>query len=148
MLQTNGASPLPPFFVGQQITQDRVNRYLAEKHPILSNAIGKPDTKSIWYSRDHVAQWLSEIDKAGADGMRVYFGSQGDGEPYPNQLCLLMVLTKASPDASGHTDFSIENAPDFQDRDFKPSTLQEGNRDFNTGSPCPPVCDPGIVIGK
>lgn len=148
MLQSNGARPLPPFFIGQQITQDRIDRFVQEKHPLLSNAIGKPDTKAIWYSRDHVAQWLSEIDKNGADGMRVYFGTQGDTEDYPGQTCLLMVLTKKDEVTGVHTDFTIEEEADFNDRSINKNEDSNLKRDFNTGAPCPPICGTGVSFGQ
>jgi hypothetical protein len=148
MLKTNEANPLPSFFVGKQVTKDRIDRFIAEKHPLLSGAIGTPDTKAIWYSKDHVAQWLAEMDKAGADGMRIYFGMQGAEDEYPNQTCLLMVMTRADMQTGVHTDFTIEDSPDFADRRFRPGNREGNRRDFNTGSPCPPVCDAGMAFGR
>jgi hypothetical protein len=144
MLQQNGAVPMPSFFVGKTVTNNRVRRFIETKHQLLSDALGKAETKAIWYSKDHVAQWLSEIDKAGADGMRIYFGAQGEEEDYPGQLCLLMVLTKANPQTGGHVDFTVENASDFEARSFGTNEQEHRKRDFNTGSPCPPICDEGM----
>jgi len=141
MLKQNGAPQMPEFFVGKAITSERITRFLQTKHPLLSNALGRPDTKSIWYSREHVAQWLSEIDKAGGDGMRIYFGAQGEQEAYPGQLCLLMVLTVSNPQTGGHTNITVEDATDFVDRSLSPEGEEVISRDFNTGSPCPPICD-------
>ncbi|MBO9573378.1 MAG: hypothetical protein J7497_14395 [Chitinophagaceae bacterium] len=141
MLNQNGAPQMPEFFVGKTITGERIARFIQTKHALLSNALGKPDTKFIWYSRNHVAQWLSEIDRAGGDGMRVYFGAQGEQEAYPGQLCLLMVLTMADPLTGGHTNITVEDAPDFIDRQLTPEEVEAIHRDFNTGSPCPPLCD-------
>jgi len=144
MLQQNGAAPLPSFFVGKTITNDRITRFMDTKHGLLSEALGSPETKAIWYSRDHVSQWLEELDRAGADGMRIYFGAQGETDDYPGQLCLLMVMTTANTQSGGHTDIKLEDAPDFQARDLQPTGGKAVTRDFNTGSPCPPLCEPGM----
>lgn len=143
MLQENGATPLFESFVGKAVTNERVKRFMQTKHGLLSNALGKPETKAIWFSRDHVANWLFEIDKAGADGMRIYFGAYGENDAYPGQLCLQMVLTTAHPVPGGHQDISIENAADFTARSIDNTSIIGKNRDLNTGSPCPPICDPG-----
>lgn len=140
MLNQNGAPQMPEFFVGKTITGDRIQRFLDTKHVILSDDLGRPDTKSIWYSRNHVAQWLAEIDRAEADGMRIYFGVQGEQESFPGQLCLLAVLTVPNPETGGHTNVTVEDSIDFVARDI---TGDENTRirDFNTGAPCPPICD-------
>jgi len=139
MLQQNNAQPLPFFFVGKTITNQRIANFQGSKHPLLSDAIGKPETKAIWYTRDHITQLLSEMSNADADGLRIYFGTYGEGENYPGQLCLLMVMTQAGENGS-HVDISIEDATDFQARSLDVTNP----RDFNVGSPCPPICD---VIG-
>ncbi len=137
MLQENGASPLPFFFVGKSTTNDRITRFMNSKHALLSNAMGKPETRAIWYSRDHIAQLLTEIDNAGGDGMRIYFGEHSSTEDYPGQLCLLMVLTKQQ--GSSHKDITIEDSNNFSARSLE---MTDGKtRDFNCGSPCPPICD-------
>ena len=141
MLNQNGATQLPEFFVGKTITKERIQRFQETKHVLLSDDLGKAETKSIWYSRQHVSQWLSEIDKAGGDGMRIYFGVQGEQETYPGQLCLLVVLTVPNPQTGGHKEISVEDAIDFQDRSMSPEEAEEYCRDFNTGSPCPPICN-------
>jgi hypothetical protein len=142
MLQQGGATPLPNFFVGKTITNNRVTQFMATKHGLLSDALGKTETRAIWYSRDHVEQWLQEIDKAEGDGLRVYFGAYSENEDYAGQLCLLMVVTQANTSNGSHTDITIEDAPDFEARAFKAGNGR--NRDFNIGSPCPPICDEGI----
>ncbi len=144
MLQQNGATPVPSFFVGKSITNDRVSRFISGKHALLSDDLGSTKTKAIRYSRDHVAQWLSEIDKAEADGMRIYFGTQSETDDYPGQLCLLMVMTKPNTESGGHSDITIEDAPDFEARSLPSDPAAPRKRDFNTGSPCPPICDPGM----
>lgn len=137
MLQQNGATPLPFFFVGKTLTNQRISNFLATKHAILSEGLGKTDTKSVWYTRDHIAQLLEEMNRSGADGLRVYFGAYGENETYSGQLCLLMVMTEPKGQTGGHKDITIEDAADFQAR----SIDENRTRDFNVGSPCPPICD-------
>lgn len=144
MLQQNGATPLPAFFVGKTVTNDRITRFIQTKHGLLSDALGKTETRAVWYTRDHIAQLVEEMDRAGADGMRIYFGAQGENDPYPGQLCLLMVLTNANTNTGGHNDITIEDATDFQSRSLLDSGDGARKRDFNTGSPCPPICDTGM----
>ncbi|SIS96446.1 hypothetical protein SAMN05421788_102362 [Filimonas lacunae] len=136
MLGQNEA-PLPFFFVGKTVTTQRINRFLQTKHVALSEQLGKPDTKSVWYSREHVSKLLDEIDRAGADGLRIYFGTYGEEEVYPGQTCLLMVMTKYDQEKCRRSDITIEDSCDFQARSIDSSKP----RDFNVGSPCPPICD-------
>jgi hypothetical protein len=137
MLKSDGAQPLPFFFVGKTITKSRIARYAKTKHPILSKEMNKPDTKSIWYTKEHIAFLLTEMDKAEADGLRIYFGAYGEQENYSGQTCLLMVMTKPGLHNDGHTDISIEDEQDFQAR----AVNESKSRDFNVGNPCPPMCD-------
>jgi hypothetical protein len=142
--------PLPFFFVGKTVTNDRVKAFMRTKLPLLSEAIGKPDTQSIWYSKEHVQGWLDEMNHAGADGLRIYFGSyDSDHATLSNQLCLLMVMTALNTGTGGHKDISIEDASDFANRSAlaRSFTPDGTKRDFNVGSPCPPVClnqEPGF----
>lgn len=137
MLQTNGATQLPFFFVGRTLTNERISRFAKTKHSLLTKEIGKPETKSIWYTKEHISFLLDEMNKADADGLRIYFGTYGANENYSGQLCLLMVMTEPNG-VGGHKDISIEDAPNFQER----AVDQRSPRDFNIGNPCPPMCDP------
>lgn len=143
MLEQNGATSLPFFFVGKTITNQRIQRFAATKHQLLSENLQKQDTKAIWYTKDHIELLLEEMKKAEADGLRIYFGAYGENENYSGQLCLLMVMTTAGPNGS-HVDITIEDAPDYQAR----SIDEDRPRDFNVGSPCPPICDEGIDYPK
>jgi len=141
--------PLPIIFVDQTTINDRVTNYQSIKHPILDTALknidnGREETKSIWYSREHFETIVNEMDLTDADGVRVYFGaySEEDGHA-PGQLCLMMVLTRTV--GSNHTDIIYENEPDFEDRSNAGSRSRfagesEKPRQFNYGSPCPPIC--------
>ena len=133
--------PLPFFFVGKQITNERVNAFLNTKHNLLSDAISKQDTKSVWYSREHIEGLLDEMNHANANGLRIYFGAYNENhEAYSNQLCLLMVMTRLNSQSGGHADISIEDEPDFPERSVAERGIPDFKKDFNVGSPCPPIC--------
>jgi hypothetical protein len=144
MLQENAARPLPYFYVGTTITNDRVARFSNNKHALLSEQLGKPDTKSVWYTKEHIAQLLSEMEHADAGGLRIYLGEYGEEENYSGQLCLLMVMTKDEENSGVQLDITIEDAADFQAR----SIDNKKSRDFNVGSPCPPICPIGAASKK
>jgi len=159
MLNQQTAKPLPDIFIGKELLDSRVARYQADKHPVLSQQLSgdgpyREDTKSVWYTREHVESWLDEIRYLNADGMRIYFGAYGDNEEGrpPGQLCLLMVMTRA--DGSGFQgDIILENESDFEDRlqGARTRTLGPGTgilaqtsvpKEYNYGAPCPPICNP------
>lgn len=143
--------PLPFFYVGPQITATRVARFKNQKHNLLSQALGRPDTKSIWYSKEHFVKLVEEIEYAGGDGIRVQFGVYEDEHEFAGQLGLLFNVTREIMigDTINHTNVVLENEPDFPERSALPreiiafpgGTNDGGNKDFNTGSPCPPRCD-------
>lgn len=148
------AVPLPAIFVPKEMISDRVNRFLQTKHAALSqqltgNGPSRQDTRSIWYTKEHVQTWLDEMNLMGADGMRVYFGAYGpENAEAQDQLCLLMVLTRAENGL--HKDIVLENEPDFFERQQLPrerSILNDDEdedkkkpKEYNYGSPCPPLC--------
>ena len=144
MLKQDAARPLPYFYVGTTITNERVSRFSQSKHALLSEKLGKPDTKAVWYTKEHIAQLLQEMEHAGADGLRIYLGEYGEDENYSGQLCLLMVMTKETEGIGAQSDITIEDAPDFQAR----SVDGQKPRDFNVGSPCPPICNLGMAYPK
>jgi hypothetical protein len=142
--------PLPSFFVGSDITTGRINEFASKKNKLLSQAIGKPDTRSVWYSRAHIAQLLDEIERANGDGLRIYFGTYESGHRFEGQTCLLMNATRAEQQGSLtiHKDVIPEDEPDFADRssiarDFsgQADADEDKEKGFNFGSPCPPLCD-------
>ncbi len=142
------ANPLPSFFVGKDITLERIDNYLNDKNNILSQALGRTDTKSIWYSKDHISKLLDEINLAGGDGMRICLGAYESTHELAGQLCLLMVTTieNTSVDPPGHSNVWLEDQPDFEERSALPRGSspfpgEGGKKDFNFGSPCPPRCD-------
>lgn len=147
------SNPLPVFYVGKAVTAQRIERYASTKHPLLSEGIGKPDTKSIWYSKEHLETLLAEITLVEGDGLRVFFGTYEEAhEQFSNQICLLMVPTRAK-EINGitvHSNVLLENEPGFSERssstrglDLKSENvvIDEKKKEFNYGSPCPPICD-------
>ena len=140
-------NPLPFFFVGKDVTNDRIANYLNDKHNILSTALGRQDTKSIWYSREHIQKLLDEIDTAEGDGLRICLGAYESTHEFAGQLCLLMVSTKenTTSDIPAHINVYLEEQEDYAERSALPrgdAFSDEGTkRDFNFGSPCPPRCD-------
>jgi hypothetical protein len=159
MLNKTSTHPLPDIFVGKDVINQRVKRFLKDKHPLLSHALsssGTPrqETRSIWYSKEHVRTWLDEMDLMGADGLRVYFGVYGEDEgSAAGQTCLLMVLTRAAAGGNDHQDIILENEPGFEDRKNASRKRSAGDalsndiinvistpREYNYGSPCPPIC--------
>lgn len=141
----NSIKPLPYFFIGSSACNDRKSKYITEKHPQLCTLLGKEDTRSIWYTRDHIAKLLEEIDYLGGDGLRIYLGAYENGHEFEGQLCLVMNATREQSTGGviSHVDVLLEEEPDFTDRstasrDFEPTTKKP--KDYNFGSPCPPRC--------
>lgn len=152
---SNQPPPLPFFFIGKTLTTDRINSYINNKHNLLSQSIGKPDTKNIWYSREHIVKLLEEIEHAEADGLLISFGTYESGHDYAGQTCLVMNLTRETRigENNVHSTLTLEDEPDYPERSALPrdiivfpgdDPLQPTERDFNYGSPCPPRCD-GII---
>ncbi|WP_295119109.1 hypothetical protein [uncultured Chitinophaga sp.] len=145
------AKPLPFFYVGKQVSNDRITRFKNQKHTLLSQALGKSDTRSIWYSKEHFVKLLEEIEFAGGDGVRISMGMYEEGHEFAGQLCLLFNSTR--PETVGntliHSTVVLENEPDFAERSSLPREIiqfpGDGTttdiRDFNLGSPCPPRCE-------
>lgn len=147
-------SPLPYFFIGRQLTSQRIQNYSATKYGLLSQAIGKPDTKSVWYSKEHLVKLMEELEHLNGDGLRIYFGSyENNHEQFAGQTCLLMAVTRKKITADGreaHENIVLEQEPDFEERAARPkalplwligSEIQGRKKDYNHGSPCPPLCD-------
>lgn len=142
--------PLPFFYVGKQISQERTTRFKDQKHNLLSQALGKPDTRSIWYSKEHFTKLLEEIEFAGGDGIRIQFGMYEAGHDYEGQTCLLFNTTREVMVGNmvKHVNVVLENEPDYPERSALPREIIEFpggsigiSKDFNLGSPCPPSCD-------
>jgi hypothetical protein len=152
MTNENNPKPLPWFFIGKEASSQRVTNFQKQKLPLLTESLGKPDTQSIWYSKEHISSLLEEINHLGGDGLRIYFGAYDTShETFGGQLCLIMAATKELKigEKISHKDVSIENESDFVERstlsrDFNISSNDNSaatSKDFNYGSPCPPLCE-------
>lgn len=154
---------LPDFFVGQAIARKRIQAFMNNKYPLLTQNNTKPESRSIWYSFQHIQALYEELSYLNASGLRIYFGEYlqpGIQDPNPlvtgdatrhaalaGQLSLLMVPTEAyiaANDEPRHRDLIIENDPGFSDR-LMGLTLEEflSTKPYNAGSPCPPACSDG-----
>jgi hypothetical protein len=134
--------PLPVAFVSKTNASLRIEQFQNGKHGLLSNALGRADTKAVWYAINHLKQLLEELEYQQASGMRAYFATYPDTHPdYPGQLCLIMVPTKANANME-HEDIILDDQPGFGDRlaGFDPNDIEEMYLNFNFGSPCPPAC--------
>lgn len=141
-MEKQTSKSLPFFFVGKTITDTRKSNFATTKHSILSAALGREDTLSIWYTREHIAKLLEEIDLAGGDGLRVYLGAYESEHEFSGQLCLVMNATREQT-ISGearHVDVILENEPNFTTRSAKVEASGTKTKDYNFGSPCPPRC--------
>jgi hypothetical protein len=144
--------PLPYFFIGKELTSERIGNY-SSKHTLLSDDLGRVDTRSVWYSKEHITKLLEEIEYADGDGLRIFFGAyESTHQDYAGQTCLLMVVTREKQvgESTIHENLSVEDEADFSERSALPrgvpswggeSILSKRKKDFNHGSPCPPVCD-------
>ncbi|MCG2612745.1 hypothetical protein LZZ85_00580 [Terrimonas sp. NA20] len=146
--------PLPYFYVGADITDERINLFKNGKYVALTRELGKPDTRSIWYSKEHFEKLVEEIDLAGGDGIRVYFGTYEPGHEYEGQLCLLFRSTREDVrnNRIHHINVILENEPDYSARSEQEREIltfpgddptDQDVRDFNLGQACPPRCNGG-----
>ena len=157
------AKELPYFFVGKDIARKRLASFMNSKYPLLTQNNTIPETKSIWYSFQHIQALYEELSYLNASGLRIYFGSYlpaniEDENPLivqdatrhsavAGQLSLVMVPTEAYVAANNepkHKDLIIENLPSFTER-LMGITLLEflSTKPLNAGSPCPPACSDG-----
>jgi hypothetical protein len=156
MQNINSPAPLPEIFISKETLDSRIQNYLTDKLPLLRDAqknkgVTREETKSIWYSKEHIENWLREINLLNADGMRICFGAYGENENIVSgQLCLVMVLTRPIENTNSHSDIVYENEPDFtarvnatsNARSLTNPVFNDGSKEkqFNYGSPCPPIC--------
>jgi hypothetical protein len=152
--------PLPSSFITSDIVTERVSNYKNGAHQLLSEQLSKnagepvEDTRSVWYSTEQLMEWLSELVHYNGDGLRIYIGQREklkpgeryddtSGEPRPGQLCLLIVPTKKGETEDSHINMLYKDLPDFEARKAISKTAnagQEGQRAFNFGGYCPPLC--------
>jgi len=147
MDKSNTDRKLPFFFIGKEITESRKQNFITQKYHLLCNALGKEDTRSIWYSRDHFVKLIEEIDHAKGDGIVLHFGTYEKGHEFESQLCLVMNVTRTDDSKTDdiRTTIFLEDEPDFDKRSQNKRKVINSSqnvikRDFNFGSPCPPRC--------
>jgi len=120
------------------------------KHTLLSQVIGKEETKSIWFSFEQMQELWEEIlfqtinNKKNVSGTRVYLTSYRAGSRFEKQMGVVFVLTEniGTDESPKHKDFFIEeqsgfeNRPDPTNEDGKPLVILG----LDHGTPCPPDC--------
>lgn len=152
----NEVMPLSSYFVGREVVNSRVKRYMNGKHKLLteqmaSKGLAATESHFVWYPKDYLETLIKEMEHYGANGIRVYFGEYANDpvEPAPGQLGLLLVLTQLKSDGKIH-DILFEEQVDYQVRsnmarsrglDFSQLPGEDGvPREFNAMLPCPPAC--------
>ncbi|CAM1339207.1 hypothetical protein [Tenacibaculum aestuarii] len=146
---------LPFFFIGKRVTEERKENFKQQKYPVLCKQLGKKDTQSVWYSREHISKLLEEIDHAGGDGIRLHFGAYEKEHPFEGQLCLVMNVTRVKKEGEfqKRENIFLEEELDFEERSKSDRSTSDSDsnvikRDFNFGSPCPPRCEEDIEEGN
>lgn len=145
-------TPLPFFFISRELAGERIGNYGSNQHSTLSTALGRSDTRSLWYSRDHIAKLLEEIDLVSGDGLRIFLGAYESGHDYEGQTCFVMVPTREElvDNTVIHRNVILEDEPGYEDRlslareiwaPLGSEDLSELIKNFDHGSPCPPSCD-------
>jgi hypothetical protein len=136
-MEKTGRQHFRIFFLSKELIQERVMRFQREKLPLLSNAIGRADTESIWYSVEFLKELLQELYRLNAAGLRIYLGAyEAESSETEGQTCLLMVPTRIN-EKGKIEDVIAEEEPDFVHR--LEATFSPGRKLFrNGGIPCPP----------
>ena len=135
MAEDKADKPVPSFFVGQEVAQKMINNYVDKKYQNACKHLGKEDTRSVWYTKDHIEKLLKEIDISNGSGLRFYFGAYGDDhKEFAGQTCLIVYPTRKKYVENKPVDIDIV----VEKEDSFPNRIQEG---FNFGRPCPPKCD-------
>ncbi len=141
MSEQNFIPRLPYFFVGKAMTSKRVKHFMDTKAPILDAALGRTDTRTVWYSFDHIERLYHELVYLKANGLRVYLGAYDETHPQtPDQTCLLLVPTRLNENGKNQ-DVMVEDEPGFTERDGVVIFMDdETEKNYNIGGLCPPAC--------
>jgi hypothetical protein len=139
------AKPLPGIFIYKEVVNQRVKNFMEKKHPMLSAAIGKEDSRSGWYSLRQFEELMREMYYLNADGVRIYFGAHDSNDPlYPDQLTVIFVPTCLNEAGDKHVDIVIEEEENFEKRAdtyVKTAGLPTEQKNLDTVWLCPPTCD-------
>ncbi len=91
----NAAQWIFDVFFGKERINQQIKIFLSWKLPLLNAAIGKEDTRWIWYPREFFETMYETITFLEGDGIRVYFGQfEDDHAEYASQTCLTWVPTR------------------------------------------------------
>jgi len=144
MSTANNAKPLPKIFIYKEVVNERVKNYVNNKLPLLSQAIGKQDSNSGWYSLDQFEDLMREMYYLNADGVRIYFGAYGsDDSLYPGQLTVMFVPTYFNKETGHHTDIIIEDIDGFEGRSIAETNFTANSKttkNYDSLGLCPPDC--------
>lgn len=147
MPSTRSAKPLPGIFIPKDVVNERVNNYLVSKHPLLSSAIEKDETKAAWYSLEQFEQLMREIYYLNADGLRVYFGAYGNDDlRYPSQMTIIFVPTYLDEQTGKQKDIIIDDDDNYTARSSNTNIMfakSDIPKNLDTIGLCPPGCDDG-----
>lgn len=147
MASPRNAKPLPTIFIDKEVVNERVNNFLNNKHPVLTTAIGKPESKAAWYSLEQFEELVREMYYQNADGIRIYFGAYSDNDPdYANQLTIIFVPTYLDESTGNHKDIVIDDDEDFGVRSEVVAKIDSFAKNripksLDTLVLCPPTCD-------
>ncbi len=76
-----------------------------------SEAIGKEDTLSLWYSLQELEEFIQKAKSSGANGIRLHFGvypeNFADNPAGSNQLTMVLVATKNKETEEGMTEKNV-----------------------------------------
>jgi hypothetical protein len=134
---------LPSIFIYKDAVNEMVKNYQNGKHGLLSEQLGRPETKSGWYSRQQFEEIVQEMDYQNASGIRMYFGAYNAGHPqYANQLTVIFVPTEFDESTEEHKDIIIDHTETFEDRDAFTKTMRTKSdpKNLDTIALCPPTC--------
>jgi tetratricopeptide (TPR) repeat protein len=92
---------LPPSYIAADLLKQRVNNYSNSHLPLLSETIGKEDTKSLWYSKSFLESMLKGLAYFNANGVRICLGSIESGPDF-GRTTLIVVPTRLQEDGAIH----------------------------------------------
>jgi hypothetical protein len=127
-------------------------RTVIKKQSVLSQIIGKEETKSIWFSFNQIQEMWEELiyqtvgNKKDVSGVRVYLTSYLSGSTFAKQMGIVFVLTEnvGSAATPKHKDFFIEEQSDYRSRpEPLVSAAELTMLGLDHGTPCPPDCSGG-----
>ena len=83
---TRKVPTVPSIFISKTDVNSRIKNFQDHKLPLLSNAIGKSDSTSAWYSMEQFDEIVREMHLQDASGLRVYFGAYDSTDELHNLI--------------------------------------------------------------